>query len=171
MSVKKVVIEKKDLPPLTPDGEYLIRYRIISEDKNRTSHWSPIYTLDTTKVWNEETEEFESLIKNVSSSLLVTPTTITLSWGAQNNAALYDIFVKFKIGGSWQTNFKYKDSSSSHAYSFLIPSDPEENGYGATDIEASIQIAGIEKTKEPKLTISTVQGPLRAVIGGGGAAG
>lgn len=50
MSVKKVTVEKKDLPPLSPNGEYLIRYRVISEDKNRTSHWSPIYTLDSRRV-------------------------------------------------------------------------------------------------------------------------
>jgi hypothetical protein len=170
MSTKKVIIEKKDLPPLTPDGEYLIRYRIVSEDKNRTSHWSPIYTLDTTRVPTGVGDQTKNLIKSVTSELTVTPKSIILNWGAQNNAALYDIFVKFKTAGVWSSYF-YKDSSPTHTYSFLIPSDPDEVGYLATDIEASIQIAGIEKTKEPKLTISTVQGPLRAAISGGGAAG
>jgi hypothetical protein len=50
MSAKKVTIEKRDLPPMSPDGKFLLRYRIISEDKNRNSHWSPIYTLDLRRV-------------------------------------------------------------------------------------------------------------------------
>jgi hypothetical protein len=170
MSVKKVVIEKKDLPPLTPDGEYLIRYRIVSEDKNRNSHWSPIYTLDTTRVPTGVGDETKNLIKAVTSEMTVTPQSVILNWGAQNNAALYDIFIRFKVAGVWSSYF-YKDSSRTHSYSFLIPSTPLEFGYLATDVEASIQIAGIERTKEPKLTISTIQKPLKAVIGGGGAEG
>ncbi len=42
--IKKVSIPTKDLPSINPNTEgYEIRYRIVSEDKNRTSHWSPIH--------------------------------------------------------------------------------------------------------------------------------
>ena len=44
-NIKKNIILKKDLPSLTADNEnlsYEIRYRVVSEDKNRLSHWSPI---------------------------------------------------------------------------------------------------------------------------------
>lgn len=42
--IKKVIIPLSELPADSPilDG-YLVRFRIVSEDKNRTSHWSPIY--------------------------------------------------------------------------------------------------------------------------------
>lgn len=44
---KKAVILSANLPePLTPSGQYLVRYRIVSEDRNRRSHWSPIYYID-----------------------------------------------------------------------------------------------------------------------------
>jgi hypothetical protein len=42
--IKKFRIPTTDLPPISSVTEgYSLRYRIISSDKNRTSHWSPIY--------------------------------------------------------------------------------------------------------------------------------
>jgi hypothetical protein len=154
MSAKQVIIENKDFPPLSPDGEYLIRYRIVSEDKNRTSHWSPIYKLDATRVWDEEEEEFVSLIKNVDSNIEVTPAGILITWGDQNKAPLYDIFVSFKVGGTWQS-YRYFGSSALNYYSFEQPIRPTAIGYGATDVKAIIQLAGIEKNINDILNVST----------------
>lgn len=42
---KKVTIPVKDLPAMLPSGKHLVRYRVISEDKNRISAWSPIYSI------------------------------------------------------------------------------------------------------------------------------
>lgn len=53
-NIKKIIIKKSDLPSPIGDNDildYNIRYRVISEDKNRFSHWSQITTLsipDTT---------------------------------------------------------------------------------------------------------------------------
>ena len=45
-NIKKVTIKQADLPPLMVEKEgYVFRYRIISDDKNRRSHWSPIKTI------------------------------------------------------------------------------------------------------------------------------
>ena len=42
-NIKKIVIKQSDLPPLMVENEgYVFRYRIISDDQNRRSHWSPI---------------------------------------------------------------------------------------------------------------------------------
>ena len=41
--IKKVIIKKSSLPALDNNKvAYIFRYRIVSEDKNRTSQWSPI---------------------------------------------------------------------------------------------------------------------------------
>jgi hypothetical protein len=168
MSAKKVIIEKKDLPPLSPNGEYLLRYRIISEDKNRTSHWSPIYTLDAKRVWNEETQEFENLIKNVTSAIEVTPSDIIITWGDENKASLYDIFISYKIGGTWGS-YIFSGSSPIHTYGFLQPTTLTAIGYGATDIRVTIQLAGIEKVISDTITISTAEKSLQPVVSGGGA--
>ena len=43
-NIKKTRILKSSLPPIDYDTlKYNTRYRVISEDRNRTSHWSPIY--------------------------------------------------------------------------------------------------------------------------------
>jgi hypothetical protein len=266
MSVKKVTVEKKDLPPLSPNGEYLIRYRIISEDKNRTSHWSPIYTLDsrrvikapdetdpdltfaasnistTSNLINKEhffilgqmvmfsagggtapntnfgplvegasyyvepvsnlrfslhvsqasalgeiglgggidflsagtgtaftlTSNTKNLIRSVTSNIEVTPSDIIVTWGDANRAPLYDMFVSYKIGGTWRDYF-FHGSSPIHTYGFLQPISLTAIGYGATEIRIAIQLAGIEKTRSDNLTISIAERSLQPSISGGSA--
>jgi hypothetical protein len=165
MAAKKVTIEKKDLSPLSPQGEYLLRYRIISEDKNRTSHWSPIYTLDATKVPVGDGTT-KSLIRSVTSNIEVTPSEIVVTWGDENKSSLYDIFVSYKIGGTWASYF-YHGSSSTHTYAFLQPMVATVVGSEHTDVRVTIQIAGIQKNINGILTISTAEKPLRASISGG----
>jgi hypothetical protein len=55
-NIKKNIILKKDLPSVIGNDtilNYEIRYRIISEDKNRLSHWSPINILETQNTEDE----------------------------------------------------------------------------------------------------------------------
>lgn len=43
-NIKKVRIPYADLPPINASSEgYNIRYKFVSDDRNRTSHWSPLY--------------------------------------------------------------------------------------------------------------------------------
>jgi hypothetical protein len=166
MTAKKITIEKNQLPPLSPDGKYLLRYRVISEDKNRNSHWSPIYSLDATRVWNGI--EFENTIKAVTSSIEVTNTGITASWGDTNNRSQYDIFVSFgTLSGGIITYepYSYHGSSPIHSYSFK----KKDGAY--THVQAVIQLAGIEKVTSPTLTISQTSKSLQPTISGGGATG
>lgn len=51
--IKKVIIPADALPPLAIVGNdlfYIVRYRAISEDKTRTSAWSPLYDLQARTV-------------------------------------------------------------------------------------------------------------------------
>lgn len=85
MATKKIRISKEQLPPLGAisnryevDGnlygeyKYYARYRIISEDRNRNSAWSPIYNLSLDNVIDFNETKFSSatvtgdVIKNVS---------------------------------------------------------------------------------------------------------
>lgn len=46
--IKKIIIKKQDLPNFIGDNAelaYSLKYRVVSDDKNKTSHWSPIYKL------------------------------------------------------------------------------------------------------------------------------
>jgi hypothetical protein len=164
MSVKKVTIEKKDLVPLSPDGKYLLRYRIISEDKNRTSHWSPIYSLDLANV--KKGDEIINLIIPVVSSIEVTDTNILVSWGDANERSSYDIFASFGTLSGGTINYEpysYKGSSPIHSHSFK----KKDGAY--THVKIAIQLAGIEKNTSPTLTISTAEKSLQPIISGGSA--
>jgi hypothetical protein len=157
MTVKKVTIEKKQLPPLSADGKYLLRYRIISEDKNRTSHWSPIYSLDAT-----------GSIESVSSSIEVTNTGITVSWGDANDRSEYDIFVSFGTlsGGTISYEpYSYHGSSPIHSYSF------SKKAGAYTHVQVEIHLSGIEKVRGDTLTlrISQTSKLLQPTVSGGSA--
>jgi hypothetical protein len=146
MTVKKVTIEKKDFPPLSPDGKYLLRYRIISEDKNRTSHWSPIYDVDVS-----------NFIDPVFGDLQISNNdrAINAFWEDSPIASSYDVFVSFGIYNvgtatiSWGS-YAYHGSSATTSYSFLRPT-------AVTDIRVKVQLSGIEKEVNPTLTICTLE--------------
>lgn len=49
--IQKVTIPRDSLPPINADkNHYVVRFRIISEDLNRTSHWSPQYLVSPTAI-------------------------------------------------------------------------------------------------------------------------
>jgi hypothetical protein len=46
-TIKKFKTPLSDLPAVSSETQgYSLRYRIVSDDKNRVSHWSPIYLID-----------------------------------------------------------------------------------------------------------------------------
>jgi hypothetical protein len=164
MSVKKITIEKKDLVPLSPDGKYLLRYRIISEDKNRTSHWSPIYSLDVANI--KKGDEIINLIRPVASSIEVTNTNVIISWGDENERSSYDIFASFGTLSGGTINYEpyfHSGSSPIHSYSFKKKDGPY------THVRVAVQLAGIEKIISPTLTIAQSSKLLQPTISGGSA--
>lgn len=45
-NIKQLRIPIEDMPPIASITEgYSVRYRVISEDRNRLSHWSPVYLI------------------------------------------------------------------------------------------------------------------------------
>ena len=129
MAIKKAIITKSSLPAVDSEtGSYLVRYRVISEDKNRTSHWSP--TFNTVPVQ----------ISSVSGALSITETIITAVWGDELNRPSYDVFVKFDSG-----SFAYHGTSTVHSYSFL--------NTGTTSVHVKVQVASSIKEIKSGLII------------------
>ena len=128
-NIKKTRILKSSLPPIDHDTEkYNIRYRIISEDRNRTSHWSPIYNSDGVDL--VVTSGAVSRAGNV----------ITAVWGDQNDFPEYDVFVKFDSG-----DFFYHGKSKIHSYSFLKT--------GTTSVRVKVQIISSKKEIKEALNV------------------
>ena len=46
-NIKKSLLLNKDLPPVNSFNQHVIKYRVVSEDFNRTSAWSSIYYVDS----------------------------------------------------------------------------------------------------------------------------
>lgn len=129
MAIKKAIVAKKDLPPIDFDtGAYVVRYRIISEDKNRTSQWSPTFLTDVLP------------IEEVSGALSITETIITAVWDDELNRPSYDIFIKFDSG-----SFFYHGTNTVHSYSFL--------NTGTTSVHVKVQVASSVKQVNESLVI------------------
>ena len=129
MIVKKAIIPKNELPPVDSEtSAYVVRYRIISEDKNRTSQWSPTFVTNAVPV------------ESVSGALSITETIITAVWGDELNRPAYDVFVKFDSG-----SFAYHGTTATHSYPFL--------NTGTTSVRVNIQIASSIKEINAALLI------------------
>ena len=126
--IKKVVIPKTSLTDVTPDNKYLVRYRIVSEDKNRVSAWSPVFSLNAKPPIAVEAEY------SISGKI------VTLVWGDEESRPQYDIFVKFD-----NQAYFYHGTSSVHTYTFI---NNAENSF-----KFAIQVSGIAKIRSEALEI------------------
>jgi ADP-ribosylglycohydrolase len=126
--IKKATVLKQSLPPVNSDNGYLVRYRIVSEDRNRYSHWSPIVTLTGNSP------------EAVAGSVIHADGIVNAVWGDEAQYPDYDVFVGFDSATP-----AYHGTTSVHNYSFL--------NEGTEEIEVIIQIASSSKTLSNTLEI------------------
>ena len=127
--IKKVIIKKASLPALDHDKVgYIFRYRIVSEDKNRTSQWSPINLV------------LDNSITSVAGAVQVSASIISAVWGDELNRPKYDVFVGFD--GVTAT---YHGTTPIHSYQFIKT--------GTTNVRVIIQVESSEKTLNANLQI------------------
>lgn len=132
-SIKKVIVKKEDLPAFNGLTQaYTVRYRVVSEDKNRTSHWSPYYSVG--KEAPEQVACSVQIIENSVTMVWKQPTSITRQ---------YDIYFKLN-SGSWQ----YIASSTSTQFSTLIDES-------TTNIQVAIQLPTYPREYFPLAAIFT----------------
>lgn len=106
--IKKIIIPKSKLPGFFGDNrQYILRYRFVSEDKNRLSHWSPVY-----KIIAEDTpsEILNSMIIDTENRV------INLAWEPQSNVEEYYIYVRWN-NTDWQYYTKTTQTNYSIVYS------------------------------------------------------
>lgn len=131
--VKKVIIKKEDLPAFNGATQnYLVRYRIVSEDKNRTSHWSPYYSLA------------KPASQQINCSVEVSTNIVTMVWEQPSSPInQYDIY--FKLDSQ---EWRYVASSISTQFSTLIPESTET-------IQVAVQVPTYPKEYFPLAAIFT----------------
>ncbi len=107
--IKKVVIKKEDLPAFNGvTREYSVRYRIVSEDKNRASHWSPYYSLSVQPV------------SQVECSVVVTDKVVNMVWKQPDGIAIKQYDIYFKTGTGPTAQWQYMASTTTTQFSTLI---------------------------------------------------
>jgi hypothetical protein len=110
--IKKTRIKKADLPSINIDQEgYTLRYRIISEDKNRVSHWSSVETI------KPDYNFVSGNINFASSGNIITsvwdPVQIKKDLTTIDTAFEYDIWVKFDRNDSGDWIYKQRVQGNS----------------------------------------------------------
>lgn len=112
--IKKITIPKKDIESVSANGEYFVRYRIVSEGGARASHWSQVFVLNGNSLSNPLNSV--TLSYYGGSQNLATYTAISVSWTVLDtlNIKNYDVYVKYGTDP-----FDYY--TSTNANSVLIP--------------------------------------------------
>jgi hypothetical protein len=134
--IKRVSVPRSLLTELDWESNgYLIRYRIISNNKNIRSHWSPTYFIPA-----EDFADVTGQFYETTSDSDPTKTVITAVWDDFFSRPAYDVFVAFR--GNDPDNvfefdgdqFYYHGRAYSHSYSF-------ENRDGVESIRIVVQPA------------------------------
>lgn len=140
--VKKVIIKKADLPAFSGELQsYLVRYRIVSEDRNRTSHWSPRYKINVSPEIDREAVPPEPWIPH-SVVLSANKQIINVVWTPPANLKSdFDLYVKWG-----EDDFKYVASIQTFSYSLLALS-------GYTTVKLAVQVPTFPKQRFVKATL------------------
>ena len=147
--IRKVTIPRSELPAVNATSNaYNVRYRIISEDRNRFSAWSPIVQISAPSI------SLLTYSVSVNNADLI----ITAVWNPNPDLALtnYDVFVRW-IGNNnadtltnYPWTFAANTATNSHLFS-VPPTIPNVVGGGTEDvkkIQIALQRASYQRTKE-----------------------
>jgi hypothetical protein len=126
--IKNVVVSSQELPAVNSNNEYIVRYRIVSDDKNRYSQWSPMFLVQG----NDVTE--------IDADASISGRVISIVWSDPEPRAGYDVFVKFDSG-----NYFYHGRSSTTNYSLI--------SQGTTSFKFLIQVESMDKQVNESIKI------------------
>jgi hypothetical protein len=128
---KKALVPEQELPPFTvfKDGTfgYRVRYRIVSEDGNRFSHYSPIFTVKPDYAFErpaaKDINDFVIIkqgpyINVVWDAILVKN---TISEALIKKATQYDLWLRWSRGES-NASYVAADRVDGTLQGFIIPS-------------------------------------------------
>jgi len=131
-AVKKVVIPRSQLIPVDGSSQTLVRFRIISDDRNRFSEWSSIFSVTTG-------EEISLTAARFASASL--GSIVTIAWDGLPSGISLDIFIS--EDGEDMT---YSGTTSDNRYIFIRSAE-------ADTYQFSIQVSSINKAYEESLQI------------------
>jgi hypothetical protein len=177
--IKKATVKYTELPNISVDEDgpfYSLRYRVISEDKNRVSHWSEITRIDfpSTSLAGMPYTSIDRIHLNLIGSSH--PRTIAISWDypqedeynvdpeiakyeeifSQNQS--FDIILRWNENNApddinW-TTWQFAGTIRNNSFSILKPNPlPAPYSYNPKQIQASIQIPSTTKNYNEDLSL------------------
>lgn len=147
-NIKKVVIPKSELPAVDAASlTYNLRYRIISEDKNRISHWSKIYAIDADTIVPIST--YTLAVDNAHKL-------ITVAWQKGDYTA-FDIYIRWS-GTHTETLYPYQyvDSTTQGSYQAVIPADIPDPVNGGTEPTKHVRVL-VQTPTYPKEIVTSAK--------------
>ena len=130
--IKKSVIQSKNLPEFSgATGKYKLRYRVISEDRNRTSHWSKIHDVAVPLVTQLITSQYTSIVQEITQPGGKKVHVVQL-WWTPNSSYLfnnYDIYIAInKVTGEPAiSDYSYDSRVSTALFSKVFDPDIVDN--------------------------------------------
>jgi hypothetical protein len=175
--IKKATIKNQDLPYIRFDNTdlfYDVRYRILTDDKNRVSGWSAIKRIIVPKPSDADLPY--TLSPRITLYTVNTGSGgkgITTTWTFPQNSAefnidpykaelerqfsldnTFDIFIRWSpntSGSTWDP-WKYETTISTNTYSLLR----QESPYTAKRVNVVVQLPTLEKIKDSKLELFNI---------------
>lgn len=128
--IKKFKTPFSDLPAISSETQgYSLRYRVISDDRNRTSHWSPIYLVEPDYTYVPGIIHFNKA--GDIASIVWDAVTINKVSGANTyfikKESQYDFWVRWDRG-SGDGDWLYKERLSTTSLSLPVPTTYTVNG-------------------------------------------
>jgi len=128
---KKLIIPKESFGGMSIySPEYQVRFRLISEDRNRYSAWTPIFSVDPTVVFERGTREYPGVMVVEKHTGYVNLTWDAVSIYKDNDGALsyltelpyYDLWIRWAgSGGINPSPWLYKERISSTSVNLNVP--------------------------------------------------
>jgi hypothetical protein len=142
-NIKKSLLLKKDLPPVNSANQHVVRYRIVSEDFNRTSAWSPVYYVDSYAIPASPTAITVNKVNIVSGG-----GSWSVTWTDTNFRPKYDVFVKFDNAASYSYHGTVTVGNAvTNVTTYTFPNT------GTLNVTVAIQPEGIIKTQSNSLKL------------------
>jgi hypothetical protein len=124
--IKNVTILNEDLPIINAKiSGYAVRYRIVSEDKNRVSHWSPVHYINAGYYYIAG--QSPEIINN-QNSLSVIWDNVRVKKGESLIGTIRDYEVWVRWGKASEGDWVYQGKSSANNFSAIYPETYFYNG-------------------------------------------
>ena len=158
--IKKIRIRQSDISTINVNEEgYVLKYRVVSEDKNRTSQWSPISIIQPGYTYVGGDISFNK--SGQVATLAWDSVSIQLDGNEVRKANEFDIWLKWdrNDGGDWL----YKQRIDGGNISFPIPSTYTIGGVvqgsAPNKLSAEIYLKGTPITRDSSFLLVYEDGP------------